>query len=145
MAEKEVVENIEEENSGRVHDLEVFLGLANVGNMTEEIYVNKRLGSFVVRPMSLNEHTAYKKRCRVKTKKGSDFDGEKFNLLIAENHIVKPDFSNSVFLKKAGYMSAYSFFKDKFMAGEIAEIAEQICKVSGFDLDGEDTVEEAKN
>ena len=128
------------------NNLEAFLALPDVDNIVEEVFVSKRLGKFKVKAMSAEEHGTYMKRSRGKVNKdGMDFDSSKFNLLICAGQTVYPDFSNAELLKKAGCATATELIQKKLLAGEIAELSNQICKISGFDSDINEDVEEAKN
>lgn len=126
--------------------LEEFLALPNVTDVVEEIYVNKRLGTFKVKPMTNAQYNEYLARCRGKyTREGVNFDNGKYNLLIVSNHVVDPDFSNADFLAKAGFSNPRDFINAKFKAGEIQDIAEKIAEISGIGGDIEEKIEEAKN
>lgn len=126
--------------------LDDFLQLPDVDDIIEEIFINERLGSFKIKAMTQDEFADYQKRCRSKiTKKGVEFDNNKFNLLLVAGQVVEPDFSNAEFLKKAGCATAVEFLKKKLLSGEIAELSTQIQRVSGFDTNINDDVEEAKN
>lgn len=127
-------------------ELKKFLDLPDVSDIVEEVYVSERLGKFKVKAMTANEYGAYQKRAMGKvTKNGTDFDGGKFNLLIAAGQTVYPDFSNAELLKKANCSTATEFISRKLKAGEIAELANKISEISGFDSNINDDVEEAKN
>ena len=96
--------------------------------------------------MTAEEHGEYMKRSKGKIdKKGIDFDSAKFNLLIVAGQTVYPNFANAELLKKANCSTAMEFIKRKLKAGEIAELAQKICELSGFDSDINDDIEEAKN
>lgn len=126
--------------------LKDFLSLPDVSAMTEEIYINERLGTFTIKPMTERQCSNYRNRCKGKVnKQGMDFDGGKFNLLIITGQTVDPDFSDAEFLSESGCSTASEFISKKFLAGEIADIAEKITKASGFDSDINEDVEEAKN
>ena len=127
-------------------ELEEFLALPDVSDIQETIYVNERLGSFVVKPMTSAQFDEYSKRCRSKVnKKGVDFDGGKFNLLIVAGQVVKPDFNNAELLKKAGCATASELIQKKLLAGEIALLSEKISEISGFSTDINESIQEAKN
>jgi hypothetical protein len=61
------------------------------------------------------------------------------------NHTIEPNFKDADSIKKAGCQSPEQFLYRSLLAGEIAELAQQISALSGFDKDMEETVEEAKN
>lgn len=127
-------------------NLEDFLSLPDVSDIVEEVFVSERLGKFKVKAMTADEHGEYIKRCRGKVNKnGIDFDSEKFNLLIVAGQTVSPSFNNAELLKKANCSTATELIKKKLLAGEVAELANQICKISGFDSDINEDIEQAKN
>ena len=126
--------------------LEEFLALPNVNDVVEEIYVNKRLGTFKVKPMTNQQYNEYLSRCRGKiTKDGVNFDNGKYNLLIISNHVIDPNFADAEFLQRAGFTNPRDFINAKFKAGEIQDIAEKIAQISGIGGDLSEKVEEAKN
>lgn len=127
-------------------DLEQFLALPDVENIIEEVFVSERLGKFKVKAMTADEHREYQKQCQGRMKKGGiDFDTTKFNLLLVAGQTVSPNFANAEFLKKSGCTTAMEFIKKKLKAGEIAELATQICAISGFETDITEDIEQAKN
>lgn len=127
-------------------DLENFLALPDVTELTEEIYVNERLGKMVIKPMTQQQFNDYGKRCTSKiNKKGADFDSVKFNLLVVAGQTIKPDFNNAELLQKAGCATASEFIQRKLLPGEISTIAGKIQSLSGFDSDINEDIEEAKN
>lgn len=129
-----------------MNDLEKFLQLPDVSDIIEEVYVSERLGKFKVRAMTAEDHGNYQKRAQGKLAKGGiEFDSAKFNLLVVAGQVVYPDFSNAELLQKAKCATATEFIKRKLKAGEIAELSEKICEISGFETDINKEVEEAKN
>ena len=126
-----------------MNDLEKFLALPDVSEITEKVFVSERLGEFTVRAMTADEHGNYQKRALGKiVKGGADFDS---GILVVAGQTVEPDFSNAELLKKAGCATATEFIKRKLKAGEIAELSNKICEISGFESDENKEVEEAKN
>ena len=127
-------------------ELEQFLSLPDVNEIQEEVFVNNRVGTFTIKPMSSAQFDEYSKRCRSKVnKKGMDFDTAKFNLLIVAGQTIKPDFNNAELLKKAGCATASELIEKKLLAGEIAVLSEKISEISGFNTDINEKVAEAKN
>jgi len=125
--------------------LEEFLALPNVDDIVTEITV-ERLGTFKVKPLSPASHQEFQRRCRTKDRKGeTDFNMLKFNLLVITNQVIDPDFSNAEALQKGGFANPRDFVSAKLKAGEIFELAQKICEISGFDTEIEEVVEEAKN
>ena len=77
-----------------------FLALPDVTDITEEVYINDRIGTFTVKPMTAEQHADYQKRCVIKLRKGErDFDTVKFRLLVVTGQTVKPNFSDAEFLR----------------------------------------------
>ncbi len=129
-----------------MNDLEKFLTLPDVSEIEEEVSVSKRLGKFKVKAMTSDEFGEYQKRSRGKVnKKGVDFDSTKFNLLIVAGQTIQPNFNNAELLKKAGCATATELIKKKLLPGEIAELADKITELSGFEIDRDEEIEEAKN
>lgn len=125
--------------------LDEFLALPDVENEQETVTI-KRLGELTVKPMTHDQFASYQARTKSIGKDGTvKLDSGKLNLLIVVGQTVKPDFSNADFLAKAKCNTAQEFIKRKFKAGEIAELANKITEISGFDVDFNDKVEEAKN
>lgn len=129
-----------------MNDLEKFLALPDVDNLTEEVFVSERLGKFKVKAMSQDDFREYQRKAQGKiNKKGIDFDISKFNLLMVAGQTIYPDFQNSELLKKSNCATAEDFVSRKLLAGEIAELSKQIQKISGFDNEPDEDIEEAKN
>ena len=129
-----------------MNNLEQFLNLPDIDNITEEVFVSKRLGTFKIKAMTNTDFRNYQKQSQGKIgKKGVEFDATKFNLLMVVGQTVEPDFSNAELLKKAGCTTATDFVTRKLLPGEIAELANQIQIISGFDSDPDTIIEEAKN
>lgn len=129
-----------------MNDLEMFLTLPDVDTIEKEIKVSNRLGTFKIRAMTSEEFSNYQTRCtRKMNKKGVDIDINKLNTLIVAGQVVAPDFSNAEFLKKAGCSTATEFISKKLLIGEITEISKQVQILSGFDVDMNEDIEEAKN
>ena len=128
-------------------DLENFLELPDVTDITQEIFVNDRLGKMTIKPMTQEQFNDYGKRCKSRiNKKGSmDFDSAKFNLLVVAGQQVKPNFNNADLLQKVGCATASEFIERKLLPGEISIISSKIQELSGFDTDINDDIEEAKN
>lgn len=119
-------------------ELHDFLALPDVSDITEEIRINERLGTFTVKPLTESQWTNYRNRCKGKiSKQGMDFDSGKFNLLVITGQVVEPNFSDADFLAKAGCNTASEFITKKFLAGEIADIADKITAISGFGSDSD--------
>lgn len=129
-----------------MNELEQFLSLPDIDSLTKEIVVSERIGKVTIKAMNTDEYKDCMNKCKSKTtKKGTDFDIAKFNLLVTTSQTVKPDFNNAEFLHKTNCASGTEFVRKKLLVGEIATIANEVLKLSGFDSDINEDVEEAKN
>lgn len=128
--------------------LQDFLALPNVNEEVEEVFINKRLGTFKVKPMSNEQYNEYLMRSRkmsIGKKSSVDFDNAKYNLLLITNHVIEPNFRDAAVLQAGGFNNPYELINAKLRAGEIEKIAEKIADVSGLNGDIEEKIEEAKN
>lgn len=129
-----------------MNSLEQFIQLPDVANMTADVFVSKRLGTFKVKAMSQDEFKDYQKQAMGNiNKKGVNFDISKFNLLMVAGQTIEPDFNNKELLTKCGCALPEQLVTKKLLAGEIAELARQIQEISGFDNEPDEDIEEAKN
>lgn len=126
--------------------LEDFLKLEDVSDIKETIKenINGKEYEFVIRALKQEEHSEFQKRSNVIKGKNITFDIGKYNSLVLDACIVEPNFSDSKFLSQVKCVSASDFLNKKFPAGVLADIAEKIQKLSGFEtLEAE--IENAKN
>ena len=130
--------------------LEEFLQTYDIeANLDEEVIFSARFldeaGKPIpatVRPMSLKEYNGYQKNATKVGRHGKvDFDSETYFSTIIINHTVSPDFKNKETLEKAGCLTSLQYLNKVFNAGEIAELAKEIQRVSGFD---DETIEDLK-
>ena len=98
------------------------------------------------RALTAEEHSEIMKRAKKVNKKGEfEFDNNIFNSLVISATLISPDFSNAEFLKKAKCNTAKEFISKKLLPGEIQELANKIVAFSGFDIDINEDIDEAKN
>lgn len=104
---------------------------------------------FKIRPMSGDEFGKYQKQCTTMNvmgkKKETSFDSGKFNVMCIVNHCIDPNFKEAEFIKKLGVQSPEQAVSKVLLAGEIVELGNQISKISGFDVDINEEIENAKN
>ena len=126
--------------------LDDFLDMTDVSEIRETVKetVNGKEYEFIVRPLLQEEHSEFQKRANVIKGKNVTFDLGKYNRLVLDNCIVEPNFADEKFLNKVRCNSASEFLNKKFPAGILADIAEKIQKLSGFEALEAD-IEEAKN
>lgn len=119
-----------------------------VDNVVADVVVSQRLANFPfkIRAMTGLEFAEYQKAAtKIGRHKKVDFDNKVFNELVVLNNTVEPNFRDAETIKKAGCNSPEQFLYKCLLAGEIAELAQQISVLSGFDRDFEQVIEEAKN
>lgn len=126
--------------------LDDFLDMPNVSEIRETIKetVNGKEYEFVVRPLLQEEHSEFQKRSNNVKGKNITFDLGKYNRLVLDTCIIEPNFADAKFLQKVKCNSASEFLNKKFPAGILADIAEKIQKLSGFEAIETD-IEDAKN
>lgn len=119
-----------------------------VDNLTEEIVISDRLSKwkFKIRAMTGVEFSEYQNlSTNISSKRKVKFDSAKFNQLVVLNHTVEPNFRDVESIKKAGCQTPEQFLYKALVAGEIAELSQRISKLSGFDQEINEVIEEAKN
>ena len=127
-----------------------FLAENTVDDITAEIYISERFKSagfaFKIRAMSGQEFNAYQKQATaVGRHKKVNFDSALFNELVVINHTVEPNFKDVATLQAVKCATPEQFLYSRLKAGEIAELANQITALSGFDADQASLVDDVKN
>ena len=129
-----------------MNELEQFLALPDIENITEEVFVSDRVGTFTVRAMTANDFRDYQRKAGSKfSKRGMDFDSTKFFIAMVAGQTVKPDFANAELLRKCNCATAEDLVSKKLLMGEITKLATKIQDISGFSNSEEEDIEEAKN
>ena len=123
--------------------LEDFIKFQDVAQMETDVYINDRLGTFTVKPLSGAKNEEFRKRSLEKDGKTTNIN--KFQVLLVAEQTIKPELANADFLAQTGCQTAREFIERKLLSGEIAAIANKILEISGFDIDINKKVEEAKN
>ncbi|WP_168120963.1 XkdN-like protein [Paenibacillus sp. HB172176] len=136
--------------------LQEFLNSNPIDNLTAEIAISDRfkdkagkLLKFKIKAMTNDEFDEIRKRATQmdfkKGKKNVEFNVMAFNESIVINNTLDPDFRNADSIKAMGCTAPEQYLTKVLLAGEIAELSQQIQKLSGFEQDLSDLVEEAKN
>lgn len=134
-------------------NLQDFLIANPVDNLTEEVIVSPRfkdekgnLLKFTIKAMTPAEFEEIRKKAtRIKKGKQVEFDNQLFNLSIAINHTVNPDFRSAESIKKLGVNTPEEYVQKVLLAGELSSLVQRINELSGFDVGMNDLVEEVKN
>lgn len=127
-----------------------FLIGHDVTGLTEDVLISPRLPKdkpFTIKAMTDEEFYNYQTAATSYGKKGKKikFDGGLFNRTVVINHTVNPNFKDAESIKKAGCATPEQLLSKVLLPGEVTELAERITKLSGFDQDMEDLVNDAKN
>lgn len=129
--------------------LQQFLTKNSVDNLIEEISLGGRLKDFKfkVKALTGNQYNDYQTLCveNPGSAKKRRFNTKKFYELIVVNCVLEPNFKEAEWMKELGVPDAASAMYKTLLAGEITQLAEVILRISGFDNDIEDEMEEVKN
>jgi hypothetical protein len=133
--------------------LQEFLLANPVDNMVEDVVVSPRFKDkdgkpllFTIKAMTPAEFEDIRKKAtRIKKGKQVEFDSQMFNLSIAINNTVNPDFRNAESIKKLGVATPEDYVQKVLLAGELTTLVQKINELSGFDVGVSDLVEEVKN
>lgn len=125
-----------------------FLMENPVDDMVKDVIISKRLEKypFKIKAMSGSQMDEVQKRTTAISKtKGVDFDTVKFNELVIKKQTVSPDLNSVEFLTSVKCKTPEEFIENRLTAGEVAKLAEEILKLSGFNEDLDSLVGEVKN
>ena len=130
-------------------DLREFLKLNRaVVSAQVEVDIGGRLSGkpFTVRAMSYDEWTDMQQRSVTVARDGrAKLNAGKLNELIALACCVEPDFSSSDFIDEMGCKTPSELLRAVLLPGEILDVSKEISRISGFDNDFDELVDEAKN
>ncbi|MBP1906804.1 hypothetical protein J2Z32_003468 [Paenibacillus turicensis] len=133
--------------------LQDFLNDNLVNGLTDEVAISPRfkdsagnLLKFKIKALSNTEFESIRKRCMTIGKKGKvDFNTQQFNSSLVIEHTIEPNFKDAASLAKVGAINPEDYLNKVLLSGEITTLAEEIQKLSGFNVDMDSLVEEAKN
>ena len=133
--------------------LQQFLLETNVKDLKKVINLGGRLSDFpiTVRALEGDKYNTFQQMCieNPNSAKKRRFNTKKFHDLICVECLVDPNLKDAEFIQTAreqkGVADSTALLYHCFLAGEIAYIAEEVLKLSGFDRDVEEEMEEAKN
>lgn len=129
---------------------------SDIGAIEQEVVISPRfkdekgqLLKFKIKPMSGDDFGKYQKACTTINmpgkKRETQFDSGKFNIMTIVNHCVDPDFKDAAWLKELNVVSPEMAVQKVLLAGEIVELGNKITELSGFNVDINEEIEEAKN
>lgn len=132
--------------------LQDFLNENPVDNLTEDVMISDRfkdqdgnLLKFRIKAMTSQEFDEIRKSCSIMRNRKIEFDAQRFNLQMVINHTIQPDFKHAESIHKLACHNPEEYVQRVLLAGEVATLAQQIQQLSGFDIDMDTLVEEAKN
>lgn len=133
--------------------LQDFLNSNPIDGLIEEVVVSKRfvdadgnILKFKIKAMTAPEFEDIRKRSTVIQKKGKvEFNAQRFNNTSVINNTIEPNFKDADSIKKLGCATPEDYLNKVLLPGEIATLSDRIQRLSGFDTDMEELVEEAKN
>lgn len=133
--------------------LQDFLNSNPVDGLTEEVVISSRfkdaegnLLKFKIKAMTGSEFEDIRKRSTTILKKGKvEFNAQRFNNTIVINNTMDPNFKDAESIKKLSCASPEEYLNKVLLPGEVAALTEHIQRLSGFDVDMEELVDEAKN
>ena len=134
-----------------MNKLQEFLTKNDVSNITEVINLSGRLREFPITIKALpgSQYNEYQKLCieNPTSPKKRSFNSKRFNELLVTNSVVDPNFKDPEFQKANNILDgdATKLLYKVMLSGEISQLAEAIMRLSGFDKDMEEEVEEVKN
>lgn len=133
-------------------NLQEFLNSNPVDGLVEEVAVSERFKDekgiikFKVKALTNNQFEEIRKKCMTMKKAGKvEFNTGKFNNSIVIANTIEPNFKDAESIKKLGCTTPEQYLNKVLLAGEIVELSQQIQKISGFNQDMDELVEEAKN
>ena len=132
--------------------LQQFLLDSNVKDLKKVINLGGRLAEhpLTIRALDGDKYNTFQQMCieNPNSPKKRRFNSKKFNELVCIECLQDPSMKDAEFLEAArqkGIMDSTNLLYHCFLAGEIAVIAEQALKLSGFDRDVEEEIDEVKN
>lgn len=129
--------------------LQQFLTKNTVDNLTEEVCLGGRLKDFkfTIKAMTGNQYNEYQSLCieNPNSPKKRRFNTKKFNELIVVNCVTSPNFKDADWIKELGVVDATAAMYKTLLAGEITQLAEAALRLSGFDRDFDEEMDEVKN
>ena len=131
-------------------DLVSFLSQTPVDEMEFEVTIPGRLSKFKfkVKPMDGKQHNKYQQISTTITpgrNKDVKLNAGRFNELVIVNHCVYPNFKDASLLASKGVNTPEEYLNKFLLAGEINNLSNEICRLSGFTVTEQELEEEVKN
>lgn len=132
-----------------MNTLQQFLLQTNVSDLKKIINLGGRMEGHPVTIKALDgdKYNSFQQMCleNPNSAKKRRFNVKKFHELICVECLIDPNLKDPEFIQAGGVPDSTRLLYRCFLAGEIATIAESVLKLSGFDQDMEEEIEEVKN
>ena len=133
--------------------LQEFLNAHPIDGLTDEVVVSNRFRGpngevlkFRIKAMTNQTFDDLRKRyTRIGKGRKVEFDAQGFNNAVVIEHTLDPNFKDAESIKKLGCTTPEEYLNRVLLPGEVATLAQKISELSGFDVEMEELVEEAKN
>ena len=132
--------------------LQQFLNQHTVDGITKEIFVSDRfkddLGNdfkFKIKAMTQRDFEETKKKALFSKGSNHETDDDTLNCFIVIENTLEPSFKDSESFKLLNCSSPRQYLNKVLLSGEIAFLAEEIIKLSGFDRSITELSETVKN
>lgn len=153
----EIKETIRKEIKEAIEmNLQEFLNKNKVDGIQDEVAISKRLTNpetgelykFKIRALTEKEYESARNEATTLPKKKKDrvkFDNALFNEKVIISACIYPNFKDAESIREAGCIAPEEYLHKVLLPGEISDLSNAITKLSGFDEDMEDLIDEAKN
>lgn len=129
--------------------LQNFLLQSDVSDLKKVINLGGRLKEHPITIKALNGHqyNTFQQVCieNPNSAKKRSFNTKKFHELICVECLIDPNLKEVEFMEAAGVHDSTALLYRCFLAGEIASIADNVLRLSGFSEDVEEAMDEVKN
>ena len=129
--------------------LQQFLTENSVENLVEDVTLGGRLKDFKfkVKAITGSQYNEYQTLCieNPNSPKKRRFNTKRFNELLVINSVIEPNFKDPEWISSLGVPDSTAAMYKTLLAGEISQLAEAALRISGFERDLEEEIEEAKN
>ena len=132
-----------------MNTLQQFLLQTDVSDLKKVVNLGGRMSDhpITIKALDGDKYNSFQQLCieNPNSAKKRRFNTKKFHELICVECLVDPSLKDPEFIKAAGVPDSTRLLYRCFLAGEIAAIAESVLKLSGFDRDMDEEIEEVKN
>lgn len=132
-----------------MNSLQKFLLQSDVSSLTKTMELGGRMAGhpITIKALDGEKYNSYQQLCieNPNSAKKRRFNTKRFHELICVECLLDPNLKDADFIQAAGVPDSTRLLYRCFLAGEIASIAENVLKLSGFDQDVEEEMEEVKN